>query len=269
MDPHAVHTTPDESYDPDYFAPLFAIEDRHFWFQGRNPVISAIVRQLTSRLPDGFQVLEVGCGTGSVLHALEKVCPRGKVVGMDLFREGLSYARQRVGCPLVQGDVHRPPFSARFDLIGMFDVLEHLTDDLDVLQDIRRMLCSGGHLVLTVPAYQSLWSYFDEVSHHERRYEKNELIQKLEASGFQVEYVSPYMMTIFPLVWLTRRLAMLSPGYSLEDEHQNHILAARELRITPVLNEILTWMLTQESRLVLRRRRLPVGTSLIAVAKKI
>lgn len=267
MNPPAPHAA-SESYDPDYFAPLFAVEDRHFWFQGRNPIISAVVRQLTEGLPEGYRVLEVGCGTGSVLRALEKVCPGGKVYGMDLFREGLSYARQRVTCPLIQGDVHWPPFSARFELIGMFDVLEHLDDDLDVLRDLYQMLAPGGALVLTVPAYKSLWSYFDEASRHARRYEKDELREKLEQTGYRVEYISPYMMSIFPLTWLTRRLAMIHPRYNSDDNRKNHELASKELRILPVINEVLTWMLSREARVVVRRRQLPAGTSLIAVARK-
>jgi SAM-dependent methyltransferase len=259
---------PGESYDPDYFAPLFAIEDRHFWFQGRNPIISSIVRQLIKDMPSGYRVVEVGCGTGSVLRCLENVCADGHVYGLDLFREGLTYAQKRVECPLIQGDILNPPFGAQFDLIGMFDVLEHLPNDVEILRSLHAMLAPHGALVLTVPAYQSLWSYFDEASRHVRRYEKDQLFDRLEKAGFHVEYLSPYMMTIFPLVWLNRKLAMLHPGYVPGNDEMNHNLSSRELRITPVINELLTWMLSQEARLVLKRRKLPVGSSLIAVARK-
>ena len=260
---------PGGTYDPDYFAPLFAIEDRHFWFQGRNPILSAIIRQLTEGMQPGYRVMEVGCGTGSVLRALENACPDGMVYGMDLFREGLEYARKRVLCPLIQGDIHWPPFGAIYQVIGMFDVLEHLSDDLEVLRDIYRMLSPEGALVLTVPAYQSLWSYFDEASHHVRRYEKEELRARLVEAGFSVEYLSPYMMSIFPLVWLNRRLTTLWSGYSATDMKRNHELSSKELKITPVINEVLTWLLSREARSILRRKIMPVGTSLIAVARKI
>lgn len=268
MNPPVKQQTTGETYDPDYFAPLFAIEDRHFWFQGRNPILSAIIRQLTRELQPGYRVLEVGCGTGSVLRALEQACPDGSVYGMDLFREGLDYARMRVKCPLIQGDIHWPPFGAIYQVIGMFDVLEHLADDLEVLQDLYRMLSPGGAMVLTVPAYPSLWSYFDEASHHVRRYEKEELRSRLVEAGFVVEYISPYMMSIFPLVWLNRRLATLWPGNSSSDMKRNHELSSKELRITPVVNEVLTWLLAREARSILRRKNMPVGTSLIAIARK-
>lgn len=97
------------SYDPAYFASLFAIEDQHFWFRARNRIISILVSQITAGLGSGYRILEVGCGTGNVLRLLEQICPRGVVMGVDLFAEGLHYARRRVSCPLVQGDIHMLP----------------------------------------------------------------------------------------------------------------------------------------------------------------
>src|SRR5438876_230682 len=84
-----------ETYDARDFERLFRIEDRHFWFQARNRILSAVFAQLVRNLPSGYTVLEVGCGTGNVLRHLEKACSRGTVVGMDLFAEGLKFARTR------------------------------------------------------------------------------------------------------------------------------------------------------------------------------
>ena len=168
--------------------------------------------QLTRPLPPGYRVLEVGCGTGNVLRMLERHCRRGTVVGMDLFAEGLHYARQRTACGLVQGDVRTPPFGAAFDLIGLFDVLEHLPDDRQILADLHRMLVPGGHLLVTVPAHRALWSYFDEAAHHCRRYAAPDLRRKLVAAGYRVDYLTQYMAALFPLVWLGRRLAAGAGG---------------------------------------------------------
>lgn len=254
-------TTPD-SYDPNYFAPLFAIEDRHFWFRGRNPLIARIMGRLAAEFGPGCRVLEAGCGTGSVLRLVEQQCGCTFVLGMDLFREGLQFARRRVTCGLVQGDIHHPPFAVGFEVIGLFDVLEHLEDDLRVLRDLRAMLAPRGALVLTVPAGKHLWSYFDEVSHHVRRYERAELQTRLEEAGLRLEYLSPYMLSIYPLVWLNRRLLNRAPqdGGSKADD---------EIRIIPLVNEILATILGLEARLVERGVRLPFGTSLIAVARRV
>jgi SAM-dependent methyltransferase len=250
------------SYDPSFFAPLFAIEERHFWFRARSSIICAAAVQLMKGTPSGSRILEVGCGTGVVLSALEKEFGAKRVVGMDLFHEGLTFARNRVHCPLVQGDVLAAPFREPFAVVGLFDVLEHLSDDGRVLRDVRGLIAPGGALMITVPACMSLWSYFDDASHHCRRYELPELQSRLEEAGFIVEYISHFMAALYPLMWLGRRVAGLRRGRRTSEQ-----LAESELRIVPVLNSLLSAILRREVRAIERRRRIPRGTSLLAVAR--
>ena len=256
-----------DSYDPAYFSRLFKIEDEHFWFAARNKSIAAIARRLERELQPGYRVLEVGCGTGNVLRVLKQVYTRGTVAGMDLFGEGLAFARARTSCALVQADVHSPPFDVPFDVIGLFDVLEHLPDDKQILRDISDLLSPGGFLILTVPAHMSLWSYFDEASHHCRRYEAAELKRKVLRAGFEIDYFTEYMASIFPVVWLGRRLATLA-GRFRGKEQDADAMATSELRVVPVANTIFNWLLSLEASLISRRRQLPVGTSLMVVAHK-
>jgi len=263
-----VSVAPHESYDPAYFAPLFAIEDRHFWFRARNQVIAMLVRQLTAGLAPGYRVLEVGCGTGNVLQALEQACSSGTVVGMDLFAEGLRYARRRTHCPLVQGDAHAAPCATPFALIGLFDVLEHLSDDGQILHDLRGLLAPEGALLLTVPAYPRLWSYCDEASYHCRRYTPHALAGKLRRSGYRIEYLSPYMASLFPLVWLGWRLAAVRHWGTARMPGHGAVLASAELQVWPGINALLAWVLAQETRLLARRCRLPLGTSLVVIARR-
>jgi SAM-dependent methyltransferase len=197
-----------------------------------------------------------------VLRVLERVCRQGVVVGMDLYAEGLAFARGRSGCALVRGDLRTPPFRDGFDLIGLFDVLEHLPDDRGVLRDLHALLAPGARLILTVPAHPSLWSYFDEESGHQRRYRAEELREKLVAAGYKVEYLTPYMAAILPLVWLGRRLA------ALLDRRSNRERAARDLRVIPGINEALSWLLGLEAGWIGRRRPLPFGASFLVVAAK-
>jgi SAM-dependent methyltransferase len=257
-----------DRYDPAHFAVLYDIEDRHFWFRTRRQIIRAIVSPLAAKAAHGYLALEAGCGSGNMLRALEQACPNGTVIGVDMFSEGLRYARQRVSCPLIQGDIGHLPFRRQFDLIGCFDVLEHQPDDLRVLEDMRTMLAEDGVLVMTVPAHPSLWSYFDEASGHCRRYDLADLEAKLSSTGYKVELVTHFMMSIFPLIWITRRLNSpdRSPGRAREAQADQ--LAQGELRIIPVLNNFLAFLLSIEGWLVVRHRRLPMGTSLLAVARK-
>jgi SAM-dependent methyltransferase len=263
----ANNARPRAGFDAACFEPLFAAEDRHFWFVARNKVISSLMAQAVEGLPAGYRVLEVGCGTGNVLKALERTCASGSIVGMDLFAEGLDFARSRVACGLVQGDLAAPPFDRPFEAIGLFDVLEHLPDDEDVLCRLRDLVVPGGALVLTVPAHMSLWSYFDVASGHHRRYVLGDLVSKLRGAGFDVEYASEYLACLFPAMWAGRRLAALFAGRTASPAAERD-LALGELRIVPVLNGVLTWVLSQEARLMARRRRLPVGTSIVALARR-
>ena len=260
---------PFQGYEAGHYAPLLAAEDRHFWFRARNRAICALAGQITADLAPGYRVLEVGCGNGNVLAALHRAALRGRVVGLDLYIEGLRYARRRTDCPLVKGDVGAVPFRARFDLIGLFDVIEHLTDDVGLLHGLHRLLEPRGRLLITVPAHRSLWSYFDEVAHHCRRYGVDELTATLESAGFEVEYCTQYMMAIFPLVWLRRWASSFSRRASgAGRERAQREMAARELTIVPVLNGVLNFVLSQEAHFLTRRKRLPLGTSLVAIARQ-
>jgi len=258
-----------QSFYPDddlLFRELVAAEDCHFWFIARNKVIAAALRRATRSLPAGFRTLEIGCGTGNVLRLLEKAGGRENVVGMDMFAGGLRYARQRTHCGLVQGDMHAPPFQTQFHLIGMFDVIEHLVDENRALLAARALLAPGGKLLLTVPAHMSLWSYADEFAGHQRRYDRRQLREKLLAAGFRIDYLSYFMATTYPIMWLKRRAT--SWTHQTHSPAQARDLFFAELRPVPILNGILRWLGEREATLIGSGRELPFGTSLLAVATR-
>lgn len=258
-----------KSYDPDFFAKLAKIEQNHFWFRTRNRIISGLLKELAAGWGGGYRVLEVGCGTGNVLEALEKACPNGFVVGTDLYGEGLAFARRRSKCALVRADLERPAFGVLFDAVGAFDVVEHLADDATIFRSLGAMLKPGGVLLVTVPAYRSLWSYFDEASHHCRRYEPSELQERLNDAGLQVEFLSPFMASIFPFLWLIRRTKSARQERISQDNEESELeLTLKELRIVPGVNGLLTLALSLEALLIRLRIKLPFGSSLIAVARR-
>src|SRR5262245_39971562 len=121
------------TYHPEHFEPLFAAEDGHFWFRSRNRCIAAATR-LIPNIASVRDIIEHGCGTGFVLAELRRLFPQAQVTGADLFAEGLALARRRFAGRLIQTDLHHCGFNAAFDLIGLFDVLEHLDDDLETIE---------------------------------------------------------------------------------------------------------------------------------------
>ncbi len=250
-------------YDPEFFDLLARIEDEHFWFRARNHLIFSLVRRISPSLLACNRVLEVGCGTGNVLRVLEKACPQSLVIGLELWSEGLRHARGRTGAALVQADIRNLPFGKPFGLVGMFDVLEHIPDDRETLAAVWRCLAAGGKLLLTVPAHQSLWSHFDEAAKHCRRYSPQSIRQKLLEAGFQIDFLSQFMACAFPMVWIYRKLRKQG-----SDPLAVRVRTSNEFRIAPVVNPILTTLLTAEADWVARGRRCPIGTSLVVVARK-
>ncbi|MBI2862552.1 MAG: class I SAM-dependent methyltransferase [Chloroflexi bacterium] len=246
-----------QSFDPSYFQILRQVEEQHFWFRARSETISACLNRW---LPNPTRILEVGCGNGNVLRAMrQRLEADVLLVGLDIYQEGLKNAATLVSAEWIQGDALALPFGEVFDVVGLFDVLEHLPDDRSALMSVHEVMRPGGLVFLTVPAHQKLWSYFDVLSHHQRRYSKGELAQKLVGAGFELKFLSYYMAITLPLVFLGRWLA--------KSNNASTVLAGEmDLRIYPILNELLLWALRAE-RYLLLRRGLPFGTSLLAVAR--
>ena len=259
--PHA--HDPRDGYDPSAFPKLASIEDRHFWFRFRNRLLLSVIGDLAEPLPDGFRMLEAGCGNGNVLRFLSRTIRRGTVIGIDLFEEGLRLARQRSDAALVRGDVHASPFQCQFEIIGAFDVIEHLHDDHQALRDFHRLLSDDGFLLLTVPGHMALWSYFDTAAGHYRRYSHGELRETLERCGFQVEFMTEFMMVLYPILWIGRRLSAWLRGAQVAEAE-----SLGDFRVIPGLNPLLLWMLSWELPLIRRRVHLPFGSSLLAIARR-
>ncbi len=182
-----------------------------------------------------------------------------QVWGGDLFAEALAFSRERSNLPLIQLDTYSLPFDGSLDVVCMFDVLEHLQAESETLAEVHRALRPGGRIVLTVPAHPRLWSYFDELSHHQRRYGKAELRQKLEGAGFDVETCSYYMMALLPLVLIGRKFQ------AWRGSSTTH-MAEADFRVIPLVNEVLYWLCSAEKWFV-SRVGIPFGTSLIAVGR--
>lgn len=208
-------------------------------------------------------MLEVGCGTGNVLRVLESACPACRLVGVELWFDGLRYARGRSSALLVQADIGSSPFAPLFDLVGMFDVLEHVTEDQEALRLVHDALRPGGKLLVTVPAHQSLWSYFDEAARHCRRYSEDTIREKLKRAGFEVEFLTQFMACLFPIVWAYRKLAGLRGNATSAREK-----ASDEFRLVPGFNGIMAALLHLEAKWICHGRSLPIGTSLVVIARK-
>jgi SAM-dependent methyltransferase len=245
-------------YEHEFFEPLARLEPHSFWFRARNRLI---VRTVRRHFPGARSLLEVGCGTGFVLTALHAALPGVRLVGSELFAEGLAVARPRLPSEveLIQLDATRMSFRGEFDVVGAFDVLEHIADDVAALAGIHRALAPGGGVVLLVPQHPRLWSEADAFARHERRYTRAGLVGKVERAGFEVVAVSSWMTTLLPAMVAARLLARLRPrSYD----------PVRELR-PGALNRLFERLLDGETALIGRGVDLPAGGSLLLVGRRV
>ncbi|MEB3983920.1 class I SAM-dependent methyltransferase [Mycobacterium sp. 663a-19] len=243
-------------FSPNYFADLATFEDGHFWFESRNRLLMWALNQY---FPAVRSVLEIGCGTGFVLKAMAERFTQMQFAGSEVFPEGLAFAAQRVpSAELFQMDARKIPFESEFDLIGAFDVIEHIKQDDEVLLEMYGAIRPGGGIILTVPQHQWLWSDTDVYAHHERRYSRRELKSKVESAGFRVEHMTSFVSVLLPVLIISR--LRFKRDQSFQSEMESHI--------HPVINQAFMAALTVERFLLKRRLSLPAGGSLLLVAKK-
>jgi SAM-dependent methyltransferase len=247
-------------FDPATFDFLANVELDHFWFVSRRKLIVALAEKFA---PKARSFLEVGCG--NVLTAVANSRVWNRIVGMDLHPRGLSLARTRLpaSVELLQGDARSIPVRDTFDLIGAFDVLEHVTEDEAVVAGIRAALVGDGIFLAAVPQHPALWSASDDVAHHVRRYERGELDRKIAAAGFEILFSTSYAISLLPLIAVRRQLA----GW-LGPQTDPGTIARRELEVAPVVNRFLTLILDAETVLTRLGARWPVGGSRVIAARK-
>ena len=174
------------------FETLAGLESQHFWFRARNKLICTALQRY---FPQINNFLEIGCGTGFVLANIKKRFPMLSAYGSDIHVTSLPYAQKRLlsDTNLFQMDAKNMPFVKQFDVIGAFDVLEHIEEDTIVLQQIHAALNDHGGVILTVPQHPWLWSKTDLDACHARRYKVNELQQKLKLAGFNIIMTSSFV----------------------------------------------------------------------------
>src|SRR5947209_14312068 len=136
---------------------MLAVDEHHWWYRGRRKVIRAELDRL--ELAAGAEILDAGCGSG---RTLQELVDYGTVHGIELDPDAAAHARGRDCGEVREGRLEELPWpDDRFDLITCLDVIEHTPDDRVTLRELRRVCKPGGHLLVTVPAYQALWSAHD------------------------------------------------------------------------------------------------------------
>lgn len=240
-----------------YFSELARFEAQNFWFRSRNQLI---VWALKKYCKDFQSFLEVGCGTGFVLSGVFQEFPAATLLGSEIFTAGLRFAAERLpSVKFIQMDARNIPYRDEFDVIGAFDVLEHIEDDVTVLREVCAALKENGFLFITVPQHGWLWSPVDEYACHVRRYSASELHTKLETVGFEIVRTTSFVSVLLPAMLLSR----------VKQRHaQSSIDPAYELKLSTGLNAFLYKVMQAEVGLISSGINLPIGGSRLVVAKR-
>lgn len=247
-----------ESYDPKWFVELARLEEGNFWFEARNDLLSFLCKKYFAK---SLNYLEIGCGTGFVLKRIHQDFPGWNVVASEVFSEGLHFAKQRLGdkTDFYQIDAQNLPYENEFDVIGAFDVVEHIENDRKAFEQMQKALKPSGSVILSVPQHMFLWSRYDELGHHYRRYSEKELSSKLVDAGFEIIYTTSFMTLLMPIMLLSRLM---------KKDKNKEIDVLDELRISSSLNAALKLVTKLEIILVRMGIRWPFGGSRIIIAKR-
>ncbi len=244
--------------DDRYFDVMAEQAKSHWWYRARRALVAQL---LEGELAPGATVVDVGCGTGDNLAALDAAGKGGAVVGVELSPYAVRHAplsptgRVRVGVSRAE----RLPFaSGCADLVTSMDVIEHL-DDAAALAEYRRILRPGGLVLLTVPAYQWLWSDHDDWAAHLRRYTRASLVAAVDRAGFEALHTAYFNSFLVPPAAVLRR----TPARRLVKGQQDEVGAA-----SPLVDRVMTGLSAVERRLARRHRGVPFGLSIVSLARR-
>jgi SAM-dependent methyltransferase len=229
----------------------------HWFPSGRRRILESLIQVYA---PQPGQIADIGCGTGANLEMLAKFAP---TVGIDFFPQAIAYCRMRGLSRTAVAGLPRLPFrDGAFGLVCAFDVIEHLDDDQSAVSELLRICRPGGILLITVPAYNWLWSQHDEANYHKRRYVRDMLRRLFTTGPAEVIRLSHFNLLLAPPIVLVRLLGKL----------KDKLFPPREVKLdlaeTPAFFNRLLLALFSAERHVLRHFNFPAGISVVCVVRK-
>lgn len=237
------------------FDEMYKVESQHWWFVARRKIIESAIKKLS--LSHDSSILDAGCGNGDNLSVLSKY---GNVEAMEKDEGALLKAQEREIGKVFQGELPNgihAEIRKDNDLIVLLDVLEHIDDDAGSLRALSNYVEESGKLILTVPAYQFLWTNHDVLHHHKRRYTLNKLRKLIESNGWDVNYISYFNFFLFPLAFIDRMIKKIFSSDKSEDLQMP----------ANCINALFEKIFGFESRLM-GKIKFPFGLSIIVMAEK-
>ena len=241
--------------DKAFYRKFFEVQKKHWWFVSKKKIVLDFIDRYLST-NDNHKILDIGCGSGLMLNALEQI---GDTYGMDMSDEAINFSREIFSGTVKKGMLpdNIPYDEEYFSIVIALDVIEHVNDDRASLAAIRSHIVEGGQAIISVPACMFLWSEHDVLNEHKRRYTLEELKGKLIEAGFTIEKISYFNTFLFPLISLVRMINNLLKRKGASEIDLPH----------PAINFIVEKIFSLE-KYFLRIMNFPIGVSVLAVVRK-
>ncbi len=239
----------------DLYLDLYSTEEEHWWHRAKRSIVKEIIKHYSPcKNPI---ILDVGCGTGKNIESLKDL---GRVVGVDISKDAIDFCKKRGIRTVVLGSVEKLPLSEnKIDIVTALDVIEHV-DEAKSLSEIVRVLKPDGIFICMVPAHMWLWSGWDVVLHHKKRYNKNEIVNAIEKSGMSViKHSYVYSFLVIPVL-IIRNIKRLF--------QKKGKVYTSDFNLTNNTINTLLYFLARLEHLLIKRYHVPFGTSVLCVAKK-
>lgn len=242
-----------------YYREYFDVERNHWWFRGRSEILNSYIRRSISG-ERKLKILNVGVATGATSVMLQSF---GEVTSLEYEQDCIDFIKDKVSIAVIQGSILELPFADNsFDLVCAFDVVEHVEDHVLAIRELSRVCNQGGSVLITVPAFMSLWSEHDEINHHFRRYKVGELKQLFSKESGLVVFASYFNSILFIPIFLARKISNF-----FRDKNKKAQSDFQKYK-PGIVSSILFGILRSERKLLNKSVTFPVGVSLILHWKK-
>jgi 2-polyprenyl-3-methyl-5-hydroxy-6-metoxy-1,4-benzoquinol methylase len=249
------------NYPEGGFEVIDSSSESSFWVASRNRLFKFLIRKYC--VHNQNTILDIGCATGNLIKHIVEYKDL-TITGSEIYVNGLVYAKNNLpNVEFIQYDVAEGVIDKHFDLITAFDVIEHIDNDHNALENMNHMLSDSGVLIISVPQYQFLFGALDKIVHHKRRYSQKLLIGKLEAVGFKIEYVTSFVSLLFPLMLISR---IMERKFNPNTPAQQAL--KEKATFSPIINKIFDILMRFDEVLIKNNISLPFGGTLIVVARK-